>query len=199
MTFTDALKSAVKGMPVLMTGGQPGYRAGEHKLAWYRPDLSGPNGIELQSDAFEDEGEIPFKYSADGDNISPPLSWSDVPERAESLALVVEDPDAPTPQPFVHWLLYNIPPRQTSLPEHLIPEGFPAADQCYMQGKNSNLKVGWAGMAPPKGDMPHRYFFQFFALDSMLPLKAGAGRTALFNAMARHVIARARIVGTFQR
>jgi Raf kinase inhibitor-like YbhB/YbcL family protein len=193
------MKSVTTGMPVLLTGGQPGYRAGNDKLAWSRPDLSAADTVSVRSDAFENGSNIPRKYSAEEQNISPPLSWSNVPEGAMSLALIVEDPDAPTPNPFVHWLLYNIPADLRALPEDVGHEEVAAKAGGAYQGKNSSLKIGWTGMAPPKGDVPHHYHFQLFALDRQLPLKPGAGRAALLEAMAGHVVARGEIVGTFQR
>ena len=195
MNISDTIKSAVKGMPSLVTGGQPGYRAGDDKLAWFRPELSAPPTISIRSEAFEDGSPIPFRYSADGDNQPPPLSWSGLPEGTRSLALIVEDPDAPTPEPFVHWLLYGISPAM----KNLSAAGERSAAGGAMQGKNSTMKTGWTGMAPPKGDTPHRYFFQLFALDTPLMLEPGIGRTALMDAMAGHVIARGRLLGTYQR
>lgn len=195
MNINDAMKSAVHGMPALATGGMPGYRAGDEKLAWSRPELSGPEMIRVQSAAFEEGMAMPMKYSADGEEMSPPVAWSNVPEEAKSMALVVEDPDAPTPEPFVHWLVFNLPPKSKSLVEGASGNGSGSG----LEGKNSKLKSGWAGMAPPKGDMAHRYIFQVFALDQMLQLKEGAGRGALFDAMAGHVIALGKMVGTYQR
>jgi Raf kinase inhibitor-like YbhB/YbcL family protein len=153
----------------------------------------------VRSDAFDNMSAMPKKYSADGEAISPPLSWSTIPERTMSLALVVEDPDAPTANPFVHWLLYNIPPDVRGLPEDVRHEEVAAAARRAMQGKNSTLKIGWTGMAPPKGDTPHHYHFQLFALDRVLELGPGAGRTALLEAMPGHIIGRGDLVGTFQR
>lgn len=199
MNIGDAIKSAVKGMPTLLTGGKPGYRAGEEKLAWFRPDLLAPQLLALTSEAFEEGAPIPFRYSTDGEDTSPPLRWSGMPSGARSVVLAVEDPDAPTPEPFVHWLLYNIPPSVKMLPEGIQKEESAAAASGAVQGKNSTLKIGWTGMAPPKGDTPHRYFFQLFALDTILSLKAGEGRSELFDAMAGHVIARGRMMGTYQR
>lgn len=199
MDFGHAVKCIATGMPALITGGKPGCRAGDERLAWFKPGLSG--GIELfvRSDAFESMGAIPSRYSAEEQQISPPLSWSAPPAKTQSFALIVEDPDAPTPNPFVHWLLYQIPTELRGLPEDVRHEEIAAAAQGSMQGKNSNLKIGWAGMAPPKGDTPHHYHFQLFALDRMLELSPGAGRTALFDAMAGHVIGRGQLVGTYQR
>jgi hypothetical protein len=199
MSIGDTIKSVTQGMPAMMTGGQPGYRAGEEKLAWAKPELAAEGVLNVRSAAFEEGQPIPKKYSGDGENISPPISWSGSAQRAQSYALVVEDPDAPTPEPFVHWLIYNIPATVRQLPENVgSQEIVPELGQA-MQGKNSRMKIGWVGMGPPKGDTPHRYFFQLFALDTRLDLEPGAGRTALFDAMAGHVIGRGRLMGTYQR
>lgn len=199
MDIGHAVKCVTTGMPVLITGGVPGCRAGDERLASVRPDLWVTEHFDVESKAFEPGTGIPAKYSADGGGISPPLAWSGLPMGTESLALIVEDPDAPTPNPFVHWLLYNIRRDLREIPEDVRHEELAAKAGGAMQGKNSNLKIGWTGMAPPQGDTPHHYHFQFFALDRMLPLSPGAGRTALLDAMAGHVIAKGGIVGTYQR
>lgn len=199
MELGHTVKSVVQGMPTLLTGGQPPVRAGSERLAWARPELTCEMELFVRSDAFENRGALPAKYSADGQDVSPPLSWSAVPSGTQSLALIVEDPDAPTPNPFVHWLLYNIPADLRGLPEDVRHENPASAAKGAFQGNNSNLKVGWTGMAPPQGDTPHHYHFQLFALDKRLDLEAGAGRSALVEAMAGHVIGRGEVVGTYQR
>lgn len=199
MNIADTVKSMFRGMPAMVAGGKPGYRAGEEKLAWSRPDLAAAQAVSVSSDAFEQGQPIPYRYSPDGENISPPLAWSGLPESTQSIALVVEDPDAPTPEPFVHWLLYNISPALKFLSEETGKEEVADLAGGAMQGKNSKLRKGWAGMAPPKGDTPHRYFFQVFALDILLPLDPAAGRTALLNAMAGHVLGRGLLMGTYSR
>ncbi|MBV8781779.1 MAG: YbhB/YbcL family Raf kinase inhibitor-like protein, partial [Phycisphaerae bacterium] len=99
------------------------------------------------------------------------------------------------PNPFVHWLVWSIDPSRTEL-----PEGVPATESNFlMQGKNSGLKSGWTGMAPPKGDTPHHYVFQLFALNTGLQLEPGAGRSALVQALKGKVIGRGQLVGTYQR
>lgn len=199
MEIGHTVKSITMGMPTLITGGEPAVRAGNERLAWAKPELACAKELFVRSDAFENMGEIPGKYSADGQDISPPLSWSAMPEGTQSIALMVEDPDAPTPEPFVHWLMYNIAPELRGIPEDVRHEELAAAAKGAMQGKNSNLKLGWTGMAPPKDDTPHHYHFQVFAVDKRLDLEPGAGRTALIEAMSGHVIGRGEIVGTFQR
>jgi Raf kinase inhibitor-like YbhB/YbcL family protein len=200
MEIGHAIKCAVTGMPALIFGGRPGCRAGDERLARNRPELKSDTTVPVESAAFGDGSAIPAKYSSsEGQNVSPPLRWSGVPLRARSLVLIVEDPDAPTPKPFVHWLLYNIPPDIGSIPEDVPHNEVVDALGGAMQGKNSQMKIGWIGMAPPKGDTPHHYHFQLFALDERLPLAPGAGRSALFEAMCERVLAAGEVVGTYQR
>jgi Raf kinase inhibitor-like YbhB/YbcL family protein len=195
MSLSHNLRTIIHGTPALLTGGVPGARAGDQLLAFNQPNFAVRNSIELKSREFLADQEIPTRFSVDGQNLSPPVSWSNVPEEAKSLVLLVEDPDAPLPNPFVHWLAFNVAPHITSLPEAISPQ----ENSLMHQGKNSNLKIGWAGMAPPKGDTPHHYHFQMFALDEPLALKDGVGRSALLAAMNGHVLAKGRIIGTFQR
>ena len=201
MDIGHTIKSVVTGMPSLLTGGQPGERAGDQWLASRRADLRGRAAeLQMTSAAFSPGSEIPAEYSAkEGEDISPPLSWWAGPEGTQSFVLIVEDPDAPTPEPFVHWLLYNIPPQLQSLPADVRHETLAAAAHGAMQGKNSTLKVGWTGMAPPKGDTPHHYHFQLFALDRRLDLEPGVGRSALIEAMSGHVLGNGELVGTYKR
>jgi hypothetical protein len=186
------------GMPALVFGGHPLCRAGDERLASHGfADV--PHVISVSSDLFGAGDPIPRKYTADGPNLSPRLTWHGTPATAQSLALIVEDPDAPTPNPFVHWLAYNIPGWVRG-----IPEGVPALEQMVqpvelLQGKNSTMKVGYTGCAPPKGDSPHHYHFQLFALDKVLDLSPGSGRSALLKAMKGHLIAKGELVGTYQR
>ncbi len=195
MTLSHAAKTILQGTPALLTGGIPGARAGAEYLAFNQPEFTVPDTIQITSREFEPTEMIPSRFSADGLNVSPPISWSNIPPSARSMVLLVEDPDAPLPKPFVHWLAFNIAQHIRSLPEGISP----AEHVLLHQGKNSNLKTGWAGMAPPKGDTPHHYHFQMFALDEPLELKDGAGRSALLAAMKGHVIAKGRLIGRYQR
>ena len=195
MSISHTVKTLLTGTPVLLTGGVPGSRAGDERLTSRQPEFSSEITISMTSPAFGPGDAIPMKYSADGQNISPPLKWSDVPVGTQSLVLMVEDPDAPLPNPFVHWLAYEIDAVRTEL-----PEGVAATESIYLRlGKNSGMKPGWAGMAPPKGDTPHRYFFQLFALSGRLDLDTGAGRSALVDAMQGKVIGKGLLIGTYQR
>ncbi len=188
MELSRIVRSVTRGMPALFRGGEPGYRAGDEQLALVL--LGAPAEIELSSAQFDDSGELPAECAADRGGKSPHLRWGDVPEGTRSLALLVEDPDAPTPRPFLHWLLWNIDPTLTELqPGARFP----------IEGKNSMMKPGFTGAAPPRGDRPHRYHFQLFALDALLELKPGAGRAAVLGAMRGHVLGAGEIVGLYGR
>jgi Raf kinase inhibitor-like YbhB/YbcL family protein len=142
----------------------------------------------LTSAAFADGGEIPVRHTCDGNDISPPLAWSNVPEGTVSLALVCDDPDAGTP-PFVHWLAWNIDPAAGALAEGERP---PA------EGRNGFSRTGWGGPCPPPG-APHRYVFSLQALDAGLDLPAGASRDELEGAIGARRLGSAQLVGLFGR
>jgi len=153
----------------------------------------------LQSDAFADGKEIPRRHTEDGDDLSPPLTWSGLPEGTRQLALMVDDPDAPRAEPWVHWIVYKIPADARVLTEGIPPT--PALDipRGAMQGKNSWGTDGYRGPAPPKGHGTHHYHFRLYALD--LPLRAAQGleKAGLLEAMQGHVLAEAELVGTYER
>lgn len=153
----------------------------------------------LSSPAFTHMGEISLKYTCEGQDVSPPLQWSGVPADAKSLALIVDDPDAPDPKAprtvYVHWVVYNIPADATSLAEGA-REGaaLPAGAR---EGINDWKKKGYGGPCPPIGR--HRYFHKLYALDSTLPDLGSPTKAALEKAMAGHVLAQAELVGTYQK
>lgn len=149
----------------------------------------------MASEAFSGDQMIPRKFSCQGDDISPQLSWKGAPAATKSMALIVDDPDAPAGT-WVHWLLYNLPPAVSEL-----EEGVEKTDQLSngaLQGKNDFRKVGYGGPCPPAGKA-HRYFFKLYALDSVLSLKAGASKGDLENAMKGHILSQAELVGRYQR
>jgi Raf kinase inhibitor-like YbhB/YbcL family protein len=152
--------------------------------------------LELTSSAFVAGGEIPAKYTCEGEDISPPLTWRGLPAEAKSLALIVEDPDAPDPaapkMTWVHWILYNIPPNTKGLLEGAtqLPAGARA-------GENDSGGTGYTGPCPPIGR--HRYFHRLYALDAVLPDLGAVSRVRLEAAMKRHVIAQAELVGTYEK
>lgn len=150
--------------------------------------------IKLTSTAFKEGESIPRAYTCDGVNISPPLEWSGVPKTAKTIAIVADDPDAPGGT-WVHWVLYNLPANNIGLVENL-----PATENLTaggFQGKNDFGKIGFGGPCPPSGT--HRYFFRIFALDSELPLKAGATKAELMKAMDDHVVLQGQLMGTYRR
>jgi Raf kinase inhibitor-like YbhB/YbcL family protein len=191
MELQHTLRSVIRGLPHLVTGGVPAERAGASRLAFRRLGLEPSQGVSLRSDDFADGGQIPRIHAADGDGVPPPLRWSGIPATTGSLALLVEDPDAPTPNPFVHWIVHRIPPEAGSIDVALA--------RGALEGRNSMLRAGWAPCAPPKGDEPHRYIFQLFALDGDLPVARRPGRSALLAALRSRVIACALLVGTYRR
>lgn len=141
---------------------------------------------------------IPARHTCDGVNISPPLAWTAVPAGTKSLALIVDDPDAPNPEAprmtWVHWVLYNIPPDTDGLPESTAAEGLP---QGTLQGLNDWHDTGYQGPCPPIGK--HRYFFKLYALDTLLPDLRHPTKAVLEKAMQDHVLARSELIGLYQR
>ncbi len=149
----------------------------------------------LNSTAFANGGSIPKRYTCDGADVSPALSWNDIPAGTHSLALIAEDPDAPGGT-WTHWVIWNIPAHAAS-----VPEGVPATetlDNGARQGRNSFRRIGYGGPCPPPGK-PHRYFFKLYALDATLRLKPGAGRNELERAMKGHILSTAEWMGTYGR
>lgn len=150
--------------------------------------------IEVRSTAFEEGGMIPAKYTCDGKDISPPLQWAQVPEGTQSIALIADDPDAPSGT-FVHWVLYGLSPDRHELTGDLprdktLPNG-------ARQGVNSFGKIGYGGPCPPSGT--HRYYFKLYALNTDLDLPPGESKAKLLNAMANHIVAKGQIMGRYKR
>lgn len=151
----------------------------------------------VQSPDFVHGGEIPKTFTCDGNDISPALSWSGVPQNTKSLVLIVDDPDAPDPakpkMTWVHWLLYNIPPTVTGLPQAVAADALPVGTQ---QGKNDWKRTGYGGPCPPIGR--HRYFHKLYALDIELPDLKQPYKAELEKAMAGHIIGKAELIGTYR-
>lgn len=145
--------------------------------------------LRVSSPAFEDHGRIPDRYTGDGENVSPPLEWSGVPEGTRSFAVVVHDPDAPLVDGFTHWVLYGIPAGTSRLAE---------GDSGLTAGLNSFGNTGYDGPAPPPGHGPHHYYFWVYALDSEPELESGLDRRTLLGRIEDHVIEQARRVGIFE-
>jgi len=150
----------------------------------------------LQSQAFSDGQAIPLRYSEYGEGVSPALSWEGI-EGAKSYALVMEDPDAAMPKPFVHWVAWNIPAGVTRLPEGLATAPRLTDPDDLRQGRNSYGSTGYYGPKPPPGTGVHHYHFQVFALDTVLDVAPGADRDTLLEAMRGHVLGKTRLVGTY--
>lgn len=153
-----------------------------------------PIRMRLTSRAFRDGDEIPTKYTCDGINVSPPLEWTDVPPRTRSLALIVDDPDAPDPEApittWVHWVIVDLPPDRDGLHENIgrLAHGH--------VGCNDWSRAAWGGPCPPVGR--HRYFFKLYALDGVLEL-ARPTKVELERAMAGHILAEATLIGTYKK
>jgi len=149
----------------------------------------------IKSAVFGDNELMPAKYTCKGEDVSPPLTWKDLPQGTKSIAVICDDPDAPFVT-WVHWVIYNVPADASGLPEGIPPkEKLPNGS---LQGKNSFRKIGYGGPCPPPGG-PHRYFFKIYALDSPLEVKAGLGKKELLNAMQGHLLGKTQIIGKFKR
>jgi Raf kinase inhibitor-like YbhB/YbcL family protein len=153
--------------------------------------------LEVASSSFQPNASMPTDVSAYGRNISPPLSWSPGPPGTKAFALLVEDPDASTPEPVVHWLAWNIPAEVQSLSRAMRNVERPKTPAGMVQGVNQHGSVGYSGPRPPIGDPPHHYHFQLFALDRPLGVKPGGDREAVLKAMRGHVLARGELVGLY--
>lgn len=149
---------------------------------------------------FDNGAAMPLRLSADGDNASPHIEWSQAPEAAKSFVIIVDDPDAAKPKPFTHWIVYDLPSSVTALRQGLPTEPILTDPKGVKQGTNSAGMTGYFGPKPPVGDPPHNYHFQIFALDvATLGLDPGARREDVLSAMKGHVLAKGEIVGTFAR
>ena len=154
--------------------------------------------MKLSSPSFENQGNVPEKFTCDGEDISPALEWSGAPEGSETFVLIVDDPDAPDPanprMTWVHWVLYNIPAAVGSLPEGVedsdLPEG-------TLQGRNDWNKTGYGGPCPPIGQ--HRYFHKLYALDTVVSDLGQPTKEKLEKAMDGHVLSQTELIGLYQR
>lgn len=150
--------------------------------------------LTLSTKSFAPGGEIPRKYTCEGDNLSPELSWSEPPKGTQNFALIADDPDAPSGT-FTHWVLYGVSTETRQLAEGSSRGQLPAGAS---QGRNDFGKTAYGGPCPPPGK-PHRYFFKLYALDTKLGLKPGASKQQLEQAMKGHVLAQSEVMGTFKR
>jgi Raf kinase inhibitor-like YbhB/YbcL family protein len=170
------LLSAAAFLSVIPIGSVPGE---ERRMS----DLS------ISSAAFSHNGMIPPKYTCDGANVNPPLSFANVPEKTRSLALIVDDPDAPAGT-WVHWVVWNIAAGAREIPENSVPQG-------AIQGTTDFRNQKYGGPCPPSGT--HRYFFKLYALDAPLPLKAGATKAQAEQAMKGHILSQGELIGLYRR
>ncbi|MGQ9771147.1 MAG: YbhB/YbcL family Raf kinase inhibitor-like protein [Thermogutta sp.] len=158
--------------------------------------------MKLTSPAFQPGQPIPKKYTGEGEDLSPPLEWSNAPEEAQEFALICDDPDAPVAEPWVHWVIYKIPRDVTKLPEGVAKTAKLFNPPGALQGKNSwpsGQTIGYRGPMPPPGHGRHRYYFRIYALDKPLNLAPGATKKELLEAMKGHILAQAELMGTYER
>jgi Raf kinase inhibitor-like YbhB/YbcL family protein len=159
--------------------------------------------MKLSSMAFKNGEAIPKKHTGEGQDVSPPLAWEGAPASTRALALICDDPDAPTDEPWVHWVIYNIGPGVNSLPEG-VPSGEATLQKPIeaQQGSNSwpsGVTIGYRGPMPPPGHGTHHYHFKLHALDARLDIKPPATKKDVLDAMRGHVLAEAELVGTYER
>jgi len=187
-------------LPGWLGGMLRNFRAGHSKLVIVQPDLGvGDTVIDLSSPAFADGARLPVRFTADGEGVSPPLLWGEVPAGTVSLALIVEDPDAPAINPLVHALVWNLPPEERRLAEGaIVRDGSGGADGRDV-GRNSLFAEGWLPPDPPTGHGSHDYVFQLFALGETLDIGANPGRSGLMRALAGRVLGAGMLVGTYSR
>jgi Raf kinase inhibitor-like YbhB/YbcL family protein len=147
--------------------------------------------IEVMSPAFEADATIPKRHTGEGEDVSPPLRWSSLPQGTKEIALICDDPDAPTQKPFVHWVAYKIPADRRGLPE--------GSTEGALEGINDFGEVGYDGCMPPRGHGVHHYHFKVYALDTELDTPAGLSKDELLAAIEGHVLDEGELVGTFER
>ncbi|WP_106640417.1 YbhB/YbcL family Raf kinase inhibitor-like protein [Allosphingosinicella vermicomposti] len=173
-------------------------RAGADKIAITQAGLGDFGYLDLTSPAFANGGALPPRFTADGEGVSPPLVWGGIPDGTQSLALIVEDFDAPAPQPFVHAIVWDIPPGENRLAEGAIVADGPGTAEGDV-GRNSYLREGWLPPDPPYGHGLHHYAFQLFALSAAPDTGGSPGRGTFIDALRGHVLAAGLLVGTYTR
>ena len=173
-----------------------GVIAGCAREAPVEPVEEVPMSISLTSTSFAPGERIPERYTGDGEDVSPALAWSGLPEGTAQLALVCDDPDAPSREPWVHWVAYAIDPESGGL-----PEGVPTVEEAggLVQGANSWGAIGYRGPAPPKGHGRHHYHFRLYALDTALRVPPGLSRDELMEMVRPHLLGQGELVGTYSR
>lgn len=154
-------------------------------------------GVELRSDAFQNDQRLPNEFTCDGPGVSPPLYWIDPPAGTQAFALIADDPDAPRGD-FTHWLIYNIPGDRTQL-QMAVPQVENMAGPPTLQGVNGFGTIGYGAPCPPPGSQPHHYRFTLYALDAPLDVRGGADRQQVEQALQGHVLGQSQLVGLFSR
>jgi Raf kinase inhibitor-like YbhB/YbcL family protein len=189
-----ALVACVCALWACGQSSQPATRPGKH-------DATGETAmkITIQSAAFKAEQAMPKKHTGEGADVSPALSWSGVPAEAKELALICDDPDAPRPEPWVHWVLYKLPPTLTGLPEAVPAKAKLTEPAGALQGKNSWNTVGYRGPLPPPGHGVHHYHFKLYALKTALDAPPELTKDELLKRIKPLVLAEGDLVGTYQR
>lgn len=172
------------------------FRSGDEKLT--EGSIDALPVIHLESGAFEEGGEIPQRFSQEGENVSPELRWRNLPAGTKELALFCEDPDAPMAKPYLHWMAYGIAATVTGLPEG-VPTDVNVGFGVLRQGRNDGMTIGYTGPMPPVGHGVHHYHFQLFALNRKLSLRENPIIEELAKAMKGHVIGQGELVGTYER
>ena len=155
--------------------------------------------ITITSTAFKHDEPIPKQHTGDGKDVSPPLAWTGVPENAKELVLIVDDPDAPRQDPWVHWVIYKLPPTLKGLPEGVAKDAKLKEPAGALHGMNSWGAPGYRGPAPPRGHGVHHYHFKLYALDAALDVPAELEKEALLAKMKGYVLAEGELIGTYER
>lgn len=158
--------------------------------------------IQVTSSAFTQGHAIPKKYTGEGADVSPPLAWSNIPEGAKELVLICDDPDAPTDEPWVHWVIYKIPADVTGLPEGVPRKARLKEPHGALQGHNSwpsGEAIGYRGPMPPVGHGVHHYYFKLYALEAHLTVEPGLTKKVIMEEIRQHVLGEGALMGTYQR
>jgi Raf kinase inhibitor-like YbhB/YbcL family protein len=148
------------------------------------------NTMEVKSAAFEPDARMPLEYTGEGEDCSPPLSWSGAPEGTREFAIICTDPDAPREKPWVHWVVCKISPVRSELPA--------GAQEGLIQGKNDFGRLGYGGPIPPRGHGVHHYHFRVYALDTQIAARPGITQDELLKGMAGHILAEGELIGTYE-
>jgi hypothetical protein len=158
--------------------------------------------IEITSPAFKEGEVIPKKYTGEGADVSPPLNWTGVPEGTKELVLICDDPDAPTTEPWVHWVIYKIPADAKGLKEGIPRKSRLTNPAGVLQGKNSwpsGQNLGYRGPMPPPGHGTHHYYFKLYALEAKLAVESSMDKKSILQEIEHHVVAKGQLMGTYQR